>query len=311
MKKLILLFVLLFLASCNTENTPKKNTDTGNIANSTPNVGVNNVGNTPQENFNGSPNGGPYYHKIYFAREIDSVWSIGTNAIQEHASVPDLILLEKNVGDFNKGDLITYFVDASGEGEKIGIMSSSDGGVTWSEKSNAKFSGIDDMIPVDPSIVQLETGSLRLYFYDISNYNSGENKFYVAKSDDGINFELEQEVFSRNQVTDPEVIDFNDLWYMYISQGQKVLLATSEDGLNFEYYGEITKECGVPGALVDNGVYVYCHNQNGINEYYSSGGYDFEFKKIIIKLPSGVYVIADSGPVLMDDGSKAMIIKEQ
>jgi len=282
MKKLVLiLFIFLFLGSCSV--------DEENVV-------------------------GPYFDSIYFGSESNNVWMtdseiINIGFIEEHASVPDLIMLTQDIGNYKNGDLMTYFVDASSGIEEIGIKSSSDLGVSWSKKKNADISKIEDMRPVDPSIVQLEDGSLRLYFYDFkNNLNQDLSNIYSAKSYDGINFELEQKVFSYNHITDPEVIYFNGKWFMYLANNGNVLLAVSEDGLNFEVYQDVVIDCSIPGAFVDNGVYLYCNNYAGVNEFFSSDGYNFVLNSVVIKSTMGE-IIGDSGPAMLSNGNKAMVLK--
>src|SRR3989344_9194072 len=76
-------------------------------------------------------------HDTFITFSTDpKAWEPGT-LVKTGASVPELIQLNKDVGKFEKGDLLIYFVDATtltGHGtEGINTYYSSDLGKTWSE----------------------------------------------------------------------------------------------------------------------------------------------------------------------------------
>jgi hypothetical protein len=264
---------------------------------------------------------GPYYHSIFFGTgaSLDE-WSLDSEALAEHASVPDLIFLNQPVGSWPAGTLATYFVDAramvSGGQEEIGLLFSFDRGQSWSDLSDITISGVtDDILPVDPSVVQLNDGRLRLYFLDLpqpEESESGSTCFYSAVSTDGKNFVLEDKVFeSATLVTDPEVVYFNQQWLMYYVDGQRVGLAISDDGLNFIADGPAGDLSGIPGAIViDDQLSIFgCGNQ--VDYSTSSDGKIFGLRQAAEGLGNrtGQYFYCDPGPVLLDDGSLAIILK--
>ncbi len=258
----------------------------------------------------GGGGAGPYYHEIFFATSTDGeTWDVESESFVQHASVPDLILLDQDVGDFEAGTLLSYFVDASnmpaGGNEMIGLVYSTDNGETWSEQEVITIVGSESQTPVDPSIVQLENGNLRLYYFDLGTVRSGEGEFamYAAISDDGRTFTVEQAVFtSTTLMTDPEVILFDNTWFMYFVMGT-IAVATSSDGLNFIYIDD-TELQGIPGAVVvDDGSYLYgC--SGGVTRATSSDGLTFETEEVVVTED-----LCDPAPVLLDDRSFAMLVK--
>ncbi|PIN78640.1 hypothetical protein COV16_05690, partial [Candidatus Woesearchaeota archaeon CG10_big_fil_rev_8_21_14_0_10_34_8] len=155
---------------------------------------------------------GPYGHYISFTTSNDQkTWDIEKTAIQEHASVPDAIILEHNIGNFRAGTIMAVFVDASvmisqdeksskGQ-EKIGMMYSEDKGKTWSEIQIINIEGSEGHVPVDPSIVQLDDGTLLLYYFDfnamISKADYDQYKIYVAESQDGLAYNAIELAYSQ------------------------------------------------------------------------------------------------------------------
>lgn len=183
--------------------------------------------------------------------------------IAEEASVPDLLICYTDSTACKKGDFLVYFVDAQTLTEKnteqISVIRSTDGGQTWSNRQVVSIEGKpnDEFAAVDPSVIQLEDGSLRLYFafFDVNSSENQSNEHYIlsAISSDGINFEVEKESrISKQNLTDPEVIYSNGLWYMFYSLGQNSGMAISQDGLDFEDKGTLKVNAGgVPGAIAE------------------------------------------------------------
>ncbi|MBI2128864.1 hypothetical protein HYU07_01360 [Candidatus Woesearchaeota archaeon] len=259
-------------------------------------------------------------HNTYITFSSDGkTWEQGS-LIRKSASVPDLIQLTRDAGKFKKDDLLVYFVDAltmaGPSTEQVGIISSSDLGKTWAEQGTIKLSGKKNKGGVvDPSIVQLEDGSLRLYFFgpDITSGDpakqEGKHKVYSAKSSDGMNFVAEEGTrFEDNSLTDPEVIYFNGKWLMYYSVGASSELATSNDGLNFIAVDiEGGNVGGVPGALaLDNGVRLFACGK-GIATATSTDGVNFKLEQIDILNTDGI--VCDPAAVKLADGKYAMIYK--
>jgi hypothetical protein len=206
----------------------------------------------------GAPTEGVKNHELYFAVSEDGeTWERTTDEpILEMASVPNLLLLEQDVGDFEAGTLISHFVDASemhdwGE-ERIGYITSEDNGETWSDRALITIEDLPEgLTGVDPCVVQLPDGRLRIYFFDFTankNLLNGEDTdptFYSAISEDGLTFEFEGEVYSSTAalITDPEVLWVKDRWLLYnpvfesaesMQTGEnQIQISESTDGTDF------------------------------------------------------------------------------
>jgi hypothetical protein len=232
--------------------------------------------------------GGIYDHAVFFASSFDGEeWDIGETAIAMHASVPELLVLDQAVGNLPAGTAMSYFVDSSpladGLDEAVSFVTSTDDGETWSERTQIELD--EEYLPVDPSVIQLADGRLRLHFFDFtSSREVDSNKdhiFYSAISDDGINFEIEGEsLVSETLMTDPEVVFFDDEWFMYFAMHEGdnmgVWVATSDDGITFGDPVKIDGISGIPGATVVDGVVQLYGCDGGIVMTTSENGIDFE-----------------------------------
>lgn len=259
-------------------------------------------------------------HNTYITFSTDGKnWQEG-ELVKKGASVPDLIQLTKDAGSFKAGDLLIYFVDAStiknpGD-DGISVYSSSDTGQSWSKAGSIKVSGkVNKGGVVDPSIVQLDDGKLRLYYFGSETTSGdpaavkGPHKVYSATSTDGVNFTAEDgSRFAAEGLTDPEVIQWNGTWFMYYSEGSQTKLATSADGLTFTAQSITGGNVGgVPGALaLDNGVRLFGCSQ-GISEAFSTDGMNFttEQQDII----HTTQTICDPSAIKLSDGRYAMAYK--
>lgn len=233
----------------------------------------------PQAGGTGQPGGQPAVTKdqTYFTTSSDGLtWAEGT-LLAEQASVPEVIYT-------SKGEYWAYWVDfskASGPGtEQLGIAHSTDG-VNWDMMGNAQIADLGSMVPVDPDVMELPDGRLRLYFYDIGG-PQGQNTIYSAVSSDGVNFTPESGTrFTLANVYDPNVVVLPDGRYrMYLNMAD-IISATSSDGLTFTKDDGVRVEKGaVPGAIVlaDGSVRLYVC-QEGISVYKSADGLNFTLEK--------------------------------
>lgn len=244
----------------------------------------------------------------------------------ELASVPEIVLLSSASAVGDAGDLLLYYVDFSefeGAGdETIAMSRSTDEGATWSEPVNTVFTGQQNAgANVDPSVVQLGDGSVRLYFFgseivdQSAAETAGQNIIYSAISTDGINFTVEDgQRFGKKNITDPEVIYFNSQWIMYYSEGATSGIATATDGLSFANTEYTWDSGGVPGAYVESSSVIRIYGcQNGvINMQESSDGITFtESAATENVLSSSGFIVCDPSPVLLQDGQIVMAYKKR
>lgn len=261
-------------------------------------------GKDPNQNNWSTMSQGPYLDNVSYATGTSlTSWVDSKKIIAKHASVPDVI--NKN------GILHLYFVDVTQDGkpEQIGHMQSNDGGETWGNREIATITGLGDKIAVDPCPYLLPDGRIRLYYFDISTTRTGQksnNVIYSAISDDGINFTEEDGVrFSYADIYDPDVINVNGTWRMYVGTGsQKVLSATSTDGLTFTYEGVALEGGSIPNVVFENNKY-YLYT-GGIEISTSSDGKTFT--KSTNRFDSGK-LTADPGVAKIADNKYIMVYK--
>jgi hypothetical protein len=250
---------------------------------------------------------GPYKDKISFATSKDLLtWVDQKTILASHASVPGAIMKD--------GTIYLYFVDVATDGvaEKIGLMTSKDNGQTWSNRTNAKFTGIGDEVPVDPAPLLMDDGKIRLYYFDINEGRTGTkstNKIYSAISTDGINFTQEEGVrFAKNDIYDPFVLKDGSTWRLYVGQiaGNSVVSATSTDGLTFTEEGTAYTGGAVPFVQKEGGTY-YLFTA-GINIASSTDGSKFTSTGKSFLSGSGK-VTADPSVLKLSDGTYLMFYK--
>ncbi len=261
-------------------------------------------------------------HALFIAFSDDGdTWDVNEETIAEEASVGNLMALTQDAGEYEAGDLLAYFVDASemakiGE-ERIGLISSTDNGKTWSERQKIVINDLPDTIlTVDPTAVQLDDGSIRIFFFDFSQVGGvaqedwDEDQDHVilsAISTDGETFDFEGESFRRVNVTDPEVVKFGDMWFMYLAAMAEdgIAIATSVDGQSFEDTGIVINMEGIPGSLVvDDEVQIFGCSRTGITRASSTDGTTFSEEEIALQVPA-----CDPDPAILADGSIALLFK--
>ncbi|MCR4278092.1 MAG: exo-alpha-sialidase [Candidatus Berkelbacteria bacterium] len=262
--------------------------------------------NTAQYNWSTSAQG-PYKDKISFATSKDLlIWTDQKTILASHVSVPGAIIKD--------GTIYLYFVDVNADGvaEKLGLMTSKDNGLTWTEKTNVKFTGIGDKVPVDPAPFLMEDGTIRIYYFDINEGRSdtkSTNKIYSAISTDGTNFTQEEGVrFAKNDIFDPFVLKDGSIWRLYagLAQGNSVVSATSTDGLTFTEEGTAFTGGSVPFVQKEGDTY-YLYTA-GINIATSTNGSKFTATGKSFLSTVGK-VTADPSVLKLADGTYLMFYK--
>lgn len=270
---------------------------------------------------------GPFNHSVHVTRSTDPTsFPDETEPVFEAASVPDVVKLEVASEVGTVGDLLMYFPsfeEKPGPGEEnIAYSRSNDNGKTWSERA---FITMDDQMnagaAVDPSLVQLEDGRLRMYFFG-SEITAGDpaklegnHVIYSAVSEDGVHFTVEEgQRFAAEKITDPEVVRTSNQYVMYISVGTSSIITTSQDGLTFKEVGSWAGG-GVPGAYLDaeDNVHVYGCGQGGLVTQESKDGITFADENFVTALQSvdpDHKIVCDPSPVLLDDGTVLLVYKK-
>lgn len=242
---------------------------------------------------------GPFYHQIFMASSADGLnFEKEEDVLFDKASVPDIIRLPS-------GRLLLYAVDGARR-SKSGLMValSDDNGKSW-DLGSVQFKTKDGIAGggADPEVVLLKDGKLRLYYVRFSgppqpNVVNTTSKNWVksALSSDGINFEEEEGVrFEYAQITDPDIVNINGKWLMYLSQGPRLIVTSSDDGLNFNLEKTLRED-----GSVSNTVYV---DVDLYRQFYCSGG---KIKSsttadgLIFKDDPGNRLLPDPGTIICD-----------
>jgi len=210
------------------------------------------------------PNG-PYYHKIYAATSKDGLtWQKQDKILFDHASVPGAVI---------RDDVIyLYFVDASaGSNGQVSVGISKDLGKSFDKQAIIIK---DTTLPaVDPNPVILNDGKIRLYYFSSPASVGdpaaalGPHQIMSAESSDGINFESPREVFSEENITDPDVFKTTKDWRLFVSKGMALDLAIStDDGTTFTKQNDfLWNSGGVSGtADISGTLRTYYCGQGGI-----------------------------------------------
>lgn len=242
---------------------------------------------TPQ---NGTPGGDLKYHSAYISFSDDPASFDAGTLIAEEASVPDALVCTVDSEACDAGDILVYFVDVRSiavyGSEHVGMIKSTDGGKTWSDRVTVTIADKpnENGVAVDPSVVQLADGSIRLYYYGpegrIEDPATAEQSHpvYSAVSENGVDFTADAGTrLSLMSLTDPDVVLLDGTWYMYYSLGLSSGVATSEDGLAFEDQGSIPEDIGgVPGAIaLEDGIRAYGCSRTGIQSAFAPDGLAF------------------------------------
>ncbi len=255
---------------------------------------------------------GPSSHQMYSASSPDGlVWTMDTESLVDNASVPDPLITED-------GNIRVYYLDFK-LGQKFACIESADNGETFVDAGCSVQTTSDGI--ADPSIVQLDDGRYRLYFYGLDSSQDVNSKtehvIKTAISDDGITFVEEQIALAYGGVVDPDVFWNGEKWIMTtfsITDGTNIV-AVSDDGLTFSYFGETS----LPGIItcqpvkLENGLFrVYGFAFDGQDEFYSYTSADglgwIEEEGIRLEAPEGKK-ITDPQVVQLSDGTWRMYLK--
>lgn len=305
----LLALAAIVLSGCTHENASNQNSAVNGRVNTNAAVANAPSGNVGQT--------GPYTHKVYVASSVDGItWTNDSDEpILEHASVPSAIVRDD-------GSIVVYVVDASNGPDTFGCTVSSDNGVTF-ENGNCTIQNLTVNRTVDFSIVQLEDGRYRLYFFGSNGFTGdpgsgeGDHDIYSAISDDGITFTQEAKVFSYEGLVDPDVFWNGSEWVMQVHSltVNKTVVATSTDGTSFTYRGTLVPErYGVtkPVLLADETFRMYAFKQGEQTSFYSmtsEDGFTWTMEGgIRLEAPNG-YEITDPFVVELHDQTYKMFYK--
>lgn len=284
------------------------------------------------------PQNGAWENDLWLATSSDGLTFTKDKLLVEHVGVPNLLLTSSGV-------LIAtyqYFsYDDPENPDTYGLIAyslSEDDGETWTGPVLVTITGLPEATTsgkqgevfvthaVDPTLVELSDGSLRLYFtyqevdedwpHPVSAINTDGDisGTFTYEEDSGIDSEEEAALL------DPAVVYFDGLWHYYTwnvaqqgmgNDGPTTVAdidnyhGTSEDGLTFTLEDPITLDMGFLGqaVVIDGGIRFYGTGNGGIVSAFSSDGYTFEMDEGS-RLQAGG---GDPGVAQLDDGSFVMI----
>lgn len=177
--------------------------------------------------------GGAYERQLKTAISYDGLTFIQTDQIiGGQMNVPDII--EKD------GTLYLYFTGQTlGErANETAVAISQDQGETWAYKY-LEFETHKEVLlkVVDPDVVLLEDGTIRMYF--TGTHTETEPGIHFADSTDGIHFTYQAPIFQPVGATilDSTTFKIEDTWHMFAmkdSDLQQQFHLESTDGINFD-----------------------------------------------------------------------------
>lgn len=259
-----------------------------------------------------SPPAGPYTHQVSSASSTDGLdWSHDGVVLLEHASVPCAIVTPE-------GRLRIYYVDASRMPETANVAESAGGDAPF-VPLGLTIKGLKSEKAVDPSIVQLDDGRYRLFYYGANGDPGAPGTHYVraAISDDGIRFRETGTALSNPGLVDPDVFRAGDKWLMFVFSltDHTTVVAESRNGRKFKK----PRSLGLDGygttkpVLLDDGRFrLYAFDQRTqqtIVSFVSVDGLNWSAEPgVRLYAPPGKE-ITDPQVVRMPDGSWKMVFK--
>lgn len=250
--------------------------------------------------------------RIATSTDLGAHLTVNNQTIFDNATEPDLVVLDRAVGEYPAGTVLMYFTDYSSVNEedpKISLAASSDGGKSWSEPTKIALRSDIFFDPISPSVVQLPDGTLRLFFtgflrsFGAIAKQRREKITFSATSSDGINFTVEDESRIKGEsFYDPELVWTDDHWSLFIGRGGQTLLNVSDDdGWTFHNISKVFSEGGAPGAInVDEQTVLFaCFD--GLVRAVADDTKNFSEKVNVLKIQQGT--ICDPSPAILPDGT--------
>ena len=248
---------------------------------------------------------GPWYEALHVASSEDGMEFSEGKLFLEHAGVANLLLTSED-------ELIATFQYFSFKNEEmfdvIAYAVSDDSGDTWSSVKPLKIVDLPEGAnPVDPTLVELNDGFLRLYF----TFHKKGDKFPQLYSAKGSSIDSDfinegQQLDTEEQILDPAVIYYEGEWHHYtvnhnVDYGDDFynVHSTSLTGVGFELKDDIVLGMSMLGDIVeeDDGIRFY----SGSKSAFSEDGYDWT-------VDEGERVDgADPGVAKLSDGSYMMV----
>lgn len=253
---------------------------------------------------------GPWDGAIYSATSSDGINFSGKVLLFERSGVPNLLKLQN-------GDMVLLYQYFSNTDENlfdtIAYSISKNSGLTWTDTTAINFENLPDpqnprLKPMDPAIVQLEDGRLRLYFTYHTTGSKTPALYSATTSDDNITSSFivnpSQALITDKNLLDPAVTYFAGAWHHFTWQdgSDNNYHSISDDGLTFTMQEEISLPMEFLGQVVtyEDGLRFYGTGKGMVASAISADGYNWEMEsdKIVQGADPAVQQLAD-GTYLM------------
>ncbi len=262
---------------------------------------------------------GPWNGNLYLATSDDGRTFKKQKVFVKQAGVPNIL----RTSEVNLIVVYQYFsFENTSMFNIIAYSVSQDNGKTWSNPTKVQFEDLPVpttplLTPVDPTLVGLEDGSLRLYF----TYHAKEDDFarlasaHAERMSERFIYEEGIRLADDNQnLLDPAVIFFDGLWHHYAQYMTPLpsgkydnYHSISVDGLDFELQDSITLDMMMLGnpILVDEGIRFYGSAKGGVVSAFSTDGFMWEMEEgvrienagdaAVVELPNEEYLMIYTG----------------
>jgi hypothetical protein len=262
----------------------------------------------------------PWWGQVHLTTSPDGVSFTKGNLLSDHSGVPHLLKT-------SDGRLIAsyqYFDPFDDElFDVFAYKISEDNGITWSDQQYIQITGFDrepnfrnGSMPVDPTLVELEDGSFRLYFtfHDKNQLRAHLSSATSKSLHQTFQYEGPLLTSEHENILDPAVIYFQDQWHHFTwtedknSQGYtKNIHSTSPDGLTFTRQADIYLPMNMLGQaiVIDDQLYFYGTGLGGLPKAVSGDGFNWEMSDSL-----GIFG-ADPGIAMLDDTTFLMIYTSQ
>ncbi len=228
---------------------------------------------------------GPWDGAIHIATSTDGLNFQQGGVLLEQAGVPNLLRLAD-------GTLILTYQYFSPDSESlfdvIAYSVSNDNGTHWSTTIPVALAGLPTGLdskkhPMDPTLVQLADGRLRLYFTYHAQGNKTAALYTATAPDDKIDsiFQVDATpaLMTDSNLLDPAVVYFDGAWQHYTWQdgSDENYHSTSTDGTSFTLQDNITLPMDFLGQVIttDEGLRFYGTGKGGVVSAVSTDGSDW------------------------------------
>lgn len=253
---------------------------------------------------------GPWDGSLYLTTSSDGLTFEEGTFVLEHAGVSNLLLT-------SSGQLILLYQFFSFEDKDmfdvIAYSISDDGGKTWSSPIAITFQALPEpvigKVPMDPTLVETEDGTLRLYFtyhakgakqaalYSATAANGEITSPFVVKQTPALSVD--------GTLLDPAVVYFDGKWHHYSwrMETDDNYHSVSDDGVSFRLEDDINLSMDFLGQVIpfEDGVRFYGTGKGGVLSAFSSDGYTWEMdaRSRIQGADPGIQQLADGTYVMV------------